>query len=298
MLIKERGAGNSLRVGLPRCSRMKEEFVASQTVGNLCKMRLEPPKIFIRATAIMSTYSLLQVTLDQRIDRDALEEASRVASSVARADCARMGRDLFGILISGLGFSEASAFQAELMRWNFPTDLVADDALPLLHEPFTVQALEVIGEVLVFSDAMGRKQTRPLTDLVFMAGGFVQQIEFKRDSQLTLVNPVSGGPTVEIERRRWEENRTEFRLDFFFWASPNRLRLSMSESTTFFYQGHPLRLRHAAAIHAMVDDLLTLLPPERINVGLKSHHQPILYPGKTSYEEEIRWHFYQLTPRA
>jgi hypothetical protein len=216
----------------------------------------------------MSTYSLLQVSLDQRIDRRALEEASTVAGSVARADCARMERDLFGILISGLPLAEASAFQAELRRWDFPTDVVADAALPQLHEPFTVQAVELIGEVLVFADAMGRKQTRPLTDLVFMAGGFVAQ------------------------------TGVEFRLDFFFWASPNRLRLAVNEMTMFFYQGRRIRLRDPAGIHAMIDELLGLLPPERLNQGLKNHNQPFLYPARTSYEEELRWHFFHLIPRA
>ena len=61
-----------------------------------------------------STYSLLQVSLDQTIDRQSLEAASDTVSSVARADCAFILRDLFGIVVSGLSLGDARAFQIAL----------------------------------------------------------------------------------------------------------------------------------------------------------------------------------------
>jgi hypothetical protein len=87
----------------------------------------------------------LQVSLDQTIDRESLEEASVVVPSVARADCAHLQRDLFGIVVSNLPLEEARAFQAELKRRGFPTDVVADEELPVLHEPFTIQRIETGG---------------------------------------------------------------------------------------------------------------------------------------------------------
>ncbi len=82
----------------------------------------------------MATYSLLQVSLNQTIDRESLEDASTVVPSIARADCSHLQRDLFGIVVSNLPIDEAKAFQAELKRRGFPTDLVADHELPMLHE--------------------------------------------------------------------------------------------------------------------------------------------------------------------
>lgn len=78
----------------------------------------------------MTTYSLLQVSLEQTIDRESLEMASDVVPSLARADCAHLQRDFFGIVVSNLPLQEATAFQAELKRRGFPTDLVADHELP------------------------------------------------------------------------------------------------------------------------------------------------------------------------
>lgn len=66
--------------------------------------------------------------------------------SVARADCAHLQRDLFGIVVSNLPLEEARAFQAELKRRGFPTDVVADEELPVLQEPFTIQRIETGGK--------------------------------------------------------------------------------------------------------------------------------------------------------
>ena len=249
----------------------------------------------------MSTYSLLQVSLAQAIARESLEDASVVVRSVARGDCAKLQRELFGILISGLAKDAATTFQAELKHRNFPTELVADEDLPQLHEPFTVQRLEVKGEVLLFTDFMGRIQTRTLTDLVFLAGGFLTQAEIKTDWEVNVRGQTSirgGAPSIEIEKRRWEEAEPEFRLDFFFWAAPHRLRLALTGSTAIFYQGQPLRLRHPDGLLQMMAELLKLLPRARVNAGLGRHDASPYYPSVSCYEEEIRWHFHRLKPPA
>ncbi len=249
----------------------------------------------------MDTYSLLQVSLAQTIARESLEDASVVVRSVARGDCARLQRELFGILISGLAKEEATTFQAELKRRNFPTEVVADQDLPQLHEPFTVQRFEVKGEVLLFTDAMGRSQTRPLTDLVFLAGGFLQALELKSDWELRVSPSTSirgGAPSIDIEKHSWEEHELELRLDFFFWAAPNRLRLALTANTAIFYQGLPMRLRHPEGLLRMMGDLLKLLPSERINAGLGRNDTKAYYPSVHCYEEEIRWHFHRLKPLA
>lgn len=242
---------------------------------------------------IMSTYSLLQVSLDQTIDRESLEEASVVVPSVARADCAHLQRDLFGIVVSNLPLEEAKAFQAELKRRGFPTDVVADDELPVLHEPFTIQRIETGEKALVFTDSMGREQTRTLDDLVFVAGGFLTQ------SKMKSVLVMERGPQVrhpQLEQRHCFNDVPEFRLDFFFCSAPNRLRASVSAESMMFFQGRPLRLRDTALLLGAMMDLQELLPPERVGAGLRRSDTKTFYPSLRSYEEEIRWHFHRLTP--
>lgn len=234
----------------------------------------------------MVTYSLLQVSLDQTISREDLEDASVSVPSVARGDCAFMVRDLFGVLVSHLPLDEAQTFQTELKRRGFPTDVVADRDLPTLHEAFTVQKIELQGDVLSFTDTLGRVQTRPREGLVFVAGGFLTQSRIRHSL-------VAMGD-AETDRPESQNAVPEFRLDFFFWSAPHRLRASISSESMMFFQKRPMRLRDTALLMGAMMDLQELLPRERVGAGLRRPDTQIFYPSLKSYEEEIRWHFYRL----
>ena len=245
----------------------------------------------------MSTYSLLQVSLDQTIGRAELEEASDVVKSVARADCAHLQRDLFGIVVSNLPLDEAQAFQTELKRRGFPTDVVADDELPVLHDPFTIQRIDIQKDSLVFTDTMGREQNREISDLVFVAGGFLTRSKMKSVMVMESNSPArvhAFQDPAHLETQHRVQDIPEFRLDFFFYSPPNRLRASVSPESMMFFRGRPLRLRDTALLLGAMMDLQELLPSERIGSGLKRSDTQNFYPSLRSYEEEIRWHFHRL----
>ncbi len=247
----------------------------------------------------MPSYSLLQVSLDQTIDRESLEEASNTVNSIARADCAVMQRDLFGILRSGLTMDDAKAFQAALKRFQFQTDIVADEEIPVLHEAFTIQRIDLMKDKLVFTDMMGREQVRPIEDLVFVAGGFLTHGKVKSFFAEGSIGSLElRTQHSHVERRYAEEIVPEFRLDFFFWSSPNRLRASVSSESMMFFRERPLRLRDTALLLGAMMDLAELLPGERVGSGLKRKDTKNFYPSLRSYEEEIRWHFYRLKGNA
>ena len=244
----------------------------------------------------MKTYSLLQRSLDQSIDLESLEAATVAIPSIARADCRRIHRELFGIMLCGLERGEAETLRVELSRRNFPTDLVADDDLPVLREPFTIQRFDIDGLDLVFADALGHVQTRPLADLEFLAAGFMERLS--RKSVL-----VADGNTVHdphlprdspLEIRYREEAVREFRLDFFFATEPARLRCMLNENNVLFYNDQSLRLRHTDELLGMIRGLNEMLPPSRSNQGLKRTDTTTFYPNLHCYEREIRWHFHRL----
>jgi hypothetical protein len=251
----------------------------------------------------VQTFSLLQTSLDQLIDRRSLEDASQAVLSVARADCARLQRELFGIVISGLPHEEAMAFQAELARRDFSTEVVADRNLPVLHESFQIQRIESRCEVLVLTDSMGREQVRPLPDLVFLAGGFLNRIEFKTEWHQHLDFSGSEGrgggmPRLINEREFKEETELQFRIDFFFWSAPHRLNATLGRETAIFHQGRPLRLKNDDALRELLVTMASLLPADRLNSCLREPQSIRIYPNLQCYEEEIRWHFRRLMPRG
>lgn len=193
----------------------------------------------------MPTFSLLLKSLDQTIDRKSLEDASVSARSIARADCARLHREMSGILVSQLEMDEAVAFQQALRARNFPTDVVADADIPALPPGLQIQRIEHRDEVLVLTDSMMRERVRPLSDLVFLAAGFVNRLDFKTETRqfLDFGGPRGGAPSMVTERELVEENETQFRVDFFFWSEPHRLHAVLSDETTIFHEGNPVRMR-------------------------------------------------------
>jgi hypothetical protein len=237
--------------------------------------------------------------LDQEIPLGALEAAADVAESIVRADVAALHRDLFGIIVSSLSLAEAIAIQAVLKQHGCSTEIVADDELPVLHEPFTVQRIDFGKDELLFTDMMGREQRRPLADLVFAAGGFMleTQSRSKIDSAPGIFHPrTSSGewqPPTAMREYSMEEI-SAFRLDFFFIDSPNRLRASVSAESMMFFRSRPVRLRDTALLLGAMMDLQALLPPDRLGSGLLRPDTATFFPSKRSYEEEIRWKFHQL----
>jgi hypothetical protein len=247
----------------------------------------------------METYSLLQLDLDQTIERAALEDATDAVRSIARMDCPRILRERSGILVSGLEREDALAFQGALNRHHFPTTVVNDTHLPLLHESFQIQRIEHRDEVLVFTDSMGRERTKYLSDLVFMAAGFMGRVEFKSETHVKLNPRTDGeGPMFITERETHEETATEFRLDFFFTESPHRLNALLCSETAIFHQGQPVRMRNQAAMDGLLAAMARLLPEERLNSVLCDPASARIYPNCHCYEKEIRWHFHRLIEPA
>lgn len=248
----------------------------------------------------METFSLLQKSLDQTIDRPSLEDASDAVPSVARADCARLHRELNGILISGLSRTEALAFQTSLAGKGFSTELVADERLPHLHESFQVQRISRQNDTLVLIDSMGRIQSRQLNDLVFLAAGYLKRIEFKTTWNQHLdfgggrSDRHGGMPRYVTEREFTEETELEFRIDFFFWSSPNRLHLALGNENAIFHENLPLRIKNDTAIKSLMASLSSLLPKDRLNACMRDPSVARIYPNLQSYEKEIRWHFHRI----
>ena len=245
----------------------------------------------------MSTYSLLQLTLDQTISREDLESAATVLETLARPDIAKLPRELFGIVASGLQWEEANAFRVELARYSYQTEVVADDDIPFLTPSYAVQRIAWNPPAYEFTNAMGRTQVRRLPEAVFLAGGYLSDTELKIETSASIeAKPSQHGsyPSYTITRQRKMISVPQFRLDFFFSTAPHRIHVLITPENVAFFQDQPLRLRHPRNIMDAREELRTFFPPERLTNGMLQEDTHPFYPNMTSYEEEIRWRFYQL----
>jgi hypothetical protein len=106
-------------------------------------------------------YALLQRSLDQTIDRESLEDAAAASHSIPRPDCARLQKELFGIVVDNLDHDRALALQQELNRRNFLTDVVDQAQLSALNEPASGQEFQVKPQALVLVDLYGTQVEYP-----------------------------------------------------------------------------------------------------------------------------------------
>lgn len=241
----------------------------------------------------MPTFSLLQISLDQMIGRDSFLETAEGTETVAKTDLVQHHRDLFGIVVSRLPHGDAVRMKAALDARGFPVEIVDDAELPPLPADFQVQRVETEGEWLRFTDSMGRVTSRALADLVFLSGGYLMRTRVKPGNVL---NPNRGRQRGYgedgVERIYREEPEKEFRIEFFFWTTPQRMKLSLIATNAIFVNGRHIQLHKEEDIATTVAEIRAVLPVERSNTGIRS--SKILYPSLHAYDEEIRWHFHRI----
>jgi hypothetical protein len=243
------------------------------------------------------SFSLLLHELEPKPDRKALEEITVEVASVARADAAGILRGWFGIVSSGLSLEDATAFQAGLRTLGCETDIVPDGDIPSLHHDFRCHLIDLTAESVILTTAMNRRQERGRDEFVFAAAGIVERERPVSATELqSEVRYFEGGAyTVQVPTRVSKTvEKTYFRIDLFFSREPHRISLEMDDMSVITYGGRPIRMKNRTELTVLMADLASLLPPERMNRGLRELSTETLYPSLQTYEEEIRWAFYRL----
>ena len=247
------------------------------------------------------TYSLLLHALEPKPTRQELEEISVHVRSVARADCALMAEDWFGIVRSGLSIEDAALLQRGLRGKGLESDIIPDVDVPALHHDFRCQRIDLSRREVSLTTALNRKQTRPVEELVFVAAGMVdKQRPVSKSELIREVMPSGQGHYVTTSAKtvqRMEEKRY-FRIDLFFSSEPFRVSLEMDKETIIRYGERVLRMKNTVELTVLLVDLQSMMPTERVNRGIREVTTQTLYPTFHAYEEEIRWSFYRLGARG
>ena len=245
-------------------------------------------------------FALLQCRLDQTIDRADMEDASTAAPQIGRADCARLQRQLFGIVVRRLDETNARAFQSALRARGFDTDLVPESDLLALPPSRRVAGLRLAPDALIRTDLYGRDEATPFSQVVFAAAGHITltDIRQKRETVREVQHRGRFGTRI-VERtvvKPLDVARVQWRLEFFFAADPLRIEWVLDPGRVSRLDGQAVRLADPAPVQAFMDALRRRLPPSRMNRGLARAGLPEApaYPGPAAFDEEIVWHFHRL----
>jgi|GEM_PF-1113689 len=250
-------------------------------------------------------YALLQKNLAQQIDRHVLEEASVHVPSIARGDCARLAREMFGIVANDLPLDEARAFQIALEHFGVPTEVILQSKLPRLPEPTPRRGIEFRGDLLATFDGLGREQVHPWDDVQFAAGGWVNLVRYR--NQRFLEWDYSGGftrgpgtRTVQTSNRPAAVKEEEFRLELFLSVAPYRLRFPLREGALLGVNDARLRFRQEKELLGLLQNVGAALPPGCLNLGSLAALQGnrFTYPSPAAFDEELIWRLFQSTRQS
>src|SRR5690625_2834831 len=252
---------------------------------------------------IPMTFALVQKSLDQSIDRKTLEEASVHVPSVARGDCARLHRELFGIVVDGLPHDEAIAFQIALEHFNFPTEIVPSNAIPALP-PATIQRGIRFGEnELIALDGLGRENRYPWSEAQFAAGGFLNAVRFATDLRVVRnPNAAYRGRSYDrttqafvIDKIEQEVKELKFRFEIFLTCEPYRLQFKAGKDSLFRFENQLLRFHQKEILFQILQRIGKLFPKNRQSLAIQAatENRFFLYPSRSALEEEIVWHLFQ-----
>ncbi len=219
-----------------------------------------------------------------------------------RPDCARLLRELFGIIAGNLSQTDALALQAALKARNITTEAVDETVLPVLPLPRRVRSLKLVEDGITLVDIYDRETSYEWQHIVFAAGGGLLHLKSVQDQALKEVY-VPGGRggasdvrTVIVTGHHFE-NVPEFRLELFVPTESPRVQWVLTKDWVLTVNDAHLRLRDGDQLASLLGALGNALAPEHVNLGIKKAmaSEPFRYPSVHAFEEEIVWSLYQMT---
>ncbi len=243
-------------------------------------------------------YAVLQQSLDQVLDCNALADALQQTGSLTRYDSFRLHKELFGIVARDLELATAESLQRALAASGYPTDIVEDVSLQQLDDPIHPFAIRFEPTGLVVTDLYGNDALRSWSELVLAAGGHMQRLTRKQQQKLKWTERNTGEGVESVLTTETEsayEEREEFHLEFHFAVEPKRLQCLLNANTLLRVNGEVIRHRQRDKQHEILQFLAAALPETSINLGIRGAREtePFVYPSVAAFEEEIVWTQYR-----
>ena len=249
-------------------------------------------------------YAVLQMSLDQPIPREALEAAVMSTQTLAKPDCARLLRELFGIVAEKISQDDALGLQAGLRAQGIETEVIDEANLPKLPVPHHPQSFAVSSEGVTVTDYTGQGTLFPISTFVYAAGGHVKHLTNVPEHKLEWVQKSVGGKgvrnVVEVVTERELKEVLEFRIEFYITQDPFRFQCVLDDKTALRANDQILKLRDRDQLDNLLLNLASTLPPDQVNLGIQkvAAGEDFLYPSVHAFEEGIVWSLYRLARGA
>jgi len=246
-------------------------------------------------------YAVLQMSLEPPVTRDVLERAITATRDLARPDCARLVREMFGIVARNLTQADARALRVALQANNVSTEVVDEVVLPAVPQPKHVRALTLSETGFNLLDLSNCESSYQWKEIVFAAGGSLLHLKSIQDQKWEkafatgYLSAAEFTPVIVSSSHSFED-LPEFRLELFLPVESPRVQWVLTTNSVITVNDAHLRLRDTDRLASLLSLLGKVLSPEQSNLGVKKAlaGEVFRYPSLHAFEDEIIWSLYQL----
>ncbi|HXD01276.1 MAG TPA: hypothetical protein VN048_18200 [Verrucomicrobiae bacterium] len=229
-----------------------------------------------------------------------LKQAFCKVPGLTAVDASIFSRDAFGILARSFELERAQALQSALAAQGVETEVVEDGALPVLPEARLVHRIDCTPDALVIYDPLGRSFPLKWENVMLIAAGRVNLVEFKDVRTETKVQGRSygrfgGGDKTIVNHDLKEERHDRWLLEFVITGAGLRYNVNADVARPMLFQGLGERRTNdlAANFKLLVQDMVNGAPGAAVNRGAyylrENSAEPFYYPTKKAFYDEMTW---------
>jgi hypothetical protein len=245
------------------------------------------------------TCSVMQKNLEPPT-MEQLKQAFCSVPGLTAVDATVLGRDAFGVLVRSFERERAEALKSALAAQGVETEVVEDASLPVLPEARLVHRIDCTPDALVIYDPLGRSFPLKWENVMLIAAGRVNLIEFKDIRTETKVQGRSYGrfgaadKTIVYHDLK-EERHDRWLLEFVITGAGLRYNVNADVARPMLFLGLGERRTNnlAANFKLLVQDMMNGAPQAAVNRGAyylrENSAEPFYYPTKKAFYDEMTW---------
>jgi hypothetical protein len=222
-------------------------------------------------------------------------------------DATVLGRDAFGVLARSFERERAEALKSALAAEGVETEVVEDGSLPVLPEARLVHRIDCTPDALVIYDPLGRSFPLKWENVMLIAAGRVNLIEFKDVRTETKVSGRSYGrfgaaDKTVVSHDLKEERHDRWLLEFVITGAALRYNVNADVARPMLFLGLGERRTNdlAANFKLIVQDMMNGAPQAAVNRGAyylrENSVKPFYYPAKKAFYDEMIWLLWRMKP--
>ena len=249
------------------------------------------------------TYAVMQTELEPPT-AEQLKNAFQKVPGLTAMDGNVLGRDAYGVVVTGFERERASAMQSALAAQGVETEMVEDSVLTAPPAPRELGKVEFTPEALQIEDCMGKSFSLEWGEIWIIAAGRARLTDFTNELVNKVVTQAGRDytPVLVTASVTKEEQKEHLLLEVITHGAAVRYhaKADLPGAQLLFQSLGQRRTKNPGAnLTLFVQELAKFAPAAFLNHGAcqmrDGENRAFVYPSKTAFYREITWLMWMTT---